>query len=223
MSPPASLVWLYRWMRQNRWARAFTVLTRVGLAIGFVGPGLQKMLGHRFHNPEILTPETTIGAFFEAFFQAPEFYAFVGAAQVVAGLLLLHPRTALLGAMVYLPIIANIFAITVALPFAGTVYITGAMLLAVLYLLAWDAPRLYVLVRGSGAVDLQPPIPHIRGATDRVAFALLLGSGLVFTLSARGYFGSESGLVMLGGVLVGAIGGGLYLLMTWRRRALAPA
>ena len=95
--------------------------------------------------------------------------------------------------------------------------------LAVFYLLAWDAPRLLLLVRGSGAVDLQPPIPHIRGATDRVAFALLLGSGLVFTLSARGYFGSESGLVMLGGLLVGAIGGGLYLLMTWCRRALAPA
>jgi len=28
---------------------------------------------------------------------------------------------------------------------------------------------------------------------------------------------------MLVGVFVGAIGGGLYLLMTWRRRALAPA
>lgn len=223
MSALTSFVSLYSWVRQNPWMRAFTVLTRVGLAIGFVGPGLQKVLGHRFHNPEILTPETTLGAFFEAFFQAPEFYAFVGAAQVVAGLLLLHPRTALLGALVFLPIIANIFAITVALPFGGTVYITGAMLLAAIYLLAWDAPRLFLLVRGSGTVSLQPPLSYIRGMADRVAFALLLGSGLLFTVSARGYFGPESALLMLAAILVGSAGGCLYLFMTWSHRVRTPA
>ena len=106
-------------VRRNHWAQAFTVFTRTLLAVGFIAPGLTKVLGDRFHNPEILTEETAIGTFFEAFFQAPEFYAFVGLAQVLAALLLLIPRTALLGAMIYLPIIANIFAITVSLNFGN--------------------------------------------------------------------------------------------------------
>jgi hypothetical protein len=120
----------------------FTGLTRVLLAIGFVPPGLKKVLGHRFANPEILTPATTIGGFFEAFFQAGEYYFFVGLAQVLAGLLLLVPATATLGALLYLPIIANIFVITWSMQFRGTWVITGLMLLANLYLLCWDWPRL---------------------------------------------------------------------------------
>ena len=66
----------------------------------------------------------------------------VGLMQVAAGVLLLIPGTALLGALLYLPIIVNIFVITVAMEFRGTWVIVGAMLLANLYLLAWDYDRL---------------------------------------------------------------------------------
>ena len=44
--------------------------------------------------------------------------------------------------LLYLPIIVNIFVITVAMQFRGTWVIVGAMLLANLYLLAWDYDRL---------------------------------------------------------------------------------
>ncbi len=131
---------------------AFTTLTRVLLAIGFIPPGLTKLLGTRF--TLIPAEASAIGLFFEGFFQSGEYYGFVGLMQVVAGVLLLVPRTALLGALIYLPIIGNIFVITVAMGFQGTWVIAGLMLLADVYLLAWDYDRLRtVLFRDP------PPLP----------------------------------------------------------------
>ena len=60
------------------------------------------------------------------------------------------PRTATLGAVVYFPIILNIFVVTVSLHFRGTWMITGLMLLACIYLLCWDYDKLKVLLRSSG-------------------------------------------------------------------------
>ena len=112
----------------------------MSLALGFIPPGLTKALGHRF---TLIPPEdSAVGLFFESFFQSGEYYGFVGITQVAAGVMLLVPYTALLGALLYLPIIVNIFVITVAMGFRGTWVIVGAMLLANLYLLAWDYDRL---------------------------------------------------------------------------------
>ena len=61
--------------------------------------------------------------------------------------LLLIPRTATLGALVYFPLILNIFVITVSLHFTGTPVITGLMLIACIYLLCWDADKLKSLIR----------------------------------------------------------------------------
>jgi uncharacterized membrane protein len=73
------------------------------------------------------------------------YYKFIGLGQLTAALLLLIPRTALLGAILYLPIILNICALTYATRFEGT-RIATLMLLADLYLLWWDYPRLkYIL------------------------------------------------------------------------------
>ena len=66
-------------------------------------------------------------------------------AQVIIALLLLIPRTALLGALMYFPIILNICILTYAVRFEGT-RITTFMLLANLYLLCWDYDRIkYIL------------------------------------------------------------------------------
>jgi uncharacterized membrane protein YphA (DoxX/SURF4 family) len=134
---------LYRRLRRQASLRAFTVVTRILLASGFIPPGLTKLLRRRF---TLIPPNDRIGAFFDAFFQAPAFYVFVGTMQVLAGVLLLIPRTAFLGALLYLPIIANIFVITVSMGFRGTWLITGLMLLANLYLIVWDLPRLRGIV-----------------------------------------------------------------------------
>ncbi|MEM8598613.1 MAG: DoxX family protein [Bacteroidota bacterium] len=124
----------------------FTVVTRLLLGVAFIPPGLTKVLGQRFANPEIVTPDTPIGYWFDAFFQTGGYYTFVGAAQVLAGVLLLIPRTALFGAVLYFPIIVNIWVLTVALHFGGTWIITSLMALGCLYLLCWDYDRLRALL-----------------------------------------------------------------------------
>lgn len=130
---------LHARVRQDRLLRAFTWFTRVLLAIAFTPSGLTKVLGNRFTQ---IPPSEPIGYFFEALYQSGFYYNFIGVAQLTAAILLLIPRTATLGAVVYFPIILNIFLITVSLNFTGTPFITGPMLLANIYLLCWDYDRL---------------------------------------------------------------------------------
>ena len=144
MSLSATLSKLSTRARQNRWLRWFTVATRILLAIGFLPSGLTKVLGNRF---TLLGPDTPIGYFFDALYQSGFYWHFIGLGQVLAAVLLLIPRTATLGAMVYFPIILNIFVITVSMHFRGTPFITGLMLLACIYLLCWDYDKLKTLLR----------------------------------------------------------------------------
>ena len=130
-------------LKQNRWLRRFTTMTRVLLALGFTPSGLTKLLGNRF---TILGPETPVGFFFEALYRSGFYWNFIGACQLLAALLLLIPRTVTLGAVLYFPLILNIFVITVSLHFTGTPVITGLMLLASTYLLCWDADKLKPLI-----------------------------------------------------------------------------
>ncbi len=175
---------LDRWhlhARKQWWLHDFTALTRVLLAIGFVPPGLVKVFGEPFTQGG---PDTPIGLFFTAFFQAEGYYAFVGAAQVLAGLILLWPRTATLGALIYLPIIANIFVITATLGFRGTWLVTGLMTLATVYLLAWDYHRLRALLPFA-ETEVENGMPQVRGRLRWTPAGLALGGG-VFLLVTRG-------------------------------------
>ena len=106
------------------------ILAPEGMQLGNAGPLAEA---------EVDTP---VGYFFDAFFQAGLYYQFVGVAQVTAGLLLLFPRTSLIGAVLYFPIIVNIAVVTNSLPFGNTGTIAVLMLLANLYLLCWDYGRL---------------------------------------------------------------------------------
>jgi hypothetical protein len=62
--------------------------------------------------------------------------------QVTAAALLLLPRTATLGALLYLPIIVNICVLTWAVRFVGSWVTAPLMVLANLYLLGWDYDKL---------------------------------------------------------------------------------
>lgn len=209
---------LDRWhwhARKQWWLHDFSNGTRVLLAIGFIPPGLIKVLGEPFTQAG---PETPIGLFFTAFFQAQGYYAFVGAAQVLAGLLLLWPRTATLGALIYLPIIANIFVITSTLGFRGTWLVTGLMTLATVYLLAWDYHRLRPLLPFAAA-DAEAGMPRVRGRLRWSPVGLALGGGM-FLLVTRGLM--TPSLLWLSLVLV-SLGGlaDLATLTVARRRRLS--
>lgn len=103
---------LFLWVRSKALFYRLTLFTRIMLAAGFIPTGMVKLLGQRFTT---MPPTTPIGAFFEAMYQTGLFWRFIGAVQVVAGVLLLVPRVAHLGALMFLPVIVSIVVITVAL------------------------------------------------------------------------------------------------------------
>ena len=89
-----------------------TAVTRLLLALSFIPSGLTKVVGRPFTS---LPTSNPVGYFFDAFFQAHEFYVFIGIAQLAAAILLLIPRTATIGALLYFPIALNIAVIAAAL------------------------------------------------------------------------------------------------------------
>jgi len=126
----------------NQWFRLFTVLCRVALALGFIPSGIVKISGERF---TALSSNHPLGHYFDALYHTGYYYTFIGVAQLVIAVLLLIPRTALLAAILYFPVILNICILAYATRFEGT-RITTLMLLANLYLLWWDYDRLkYIL------------------------------------------------------------------------------
>lgn len=130
-------------LRSYKLMQLFTWGTRILLFIGFLPSGLKKLLGERF---TLLGVETPVGFFFEALYRTGLYWNFIGFMQLLAGILLLIPRTSFLGALVYLPIIINILIIVVSMHFRGTPYIVALMLMANLYLLLWDYKKLKAVV-----------------------------------------------------------------------------
>ena len=135
MSIASTLDQLHLRVRENRWHRYFAVFNRIALAAGFLPSGLQKVIGERF---TVLPVNHPMGHFLDALYQTGYYYTFIGVMQVTAAVLLLIPRTATLGAAIYLPIILNICILTFAVRFDGSLVTSPLMVLACLYLLCWD-------------------------------------------------------------------------------------
>lgn len=144
-------------LRRNRWLRYFAVFCRIALALGFIPSGLVKVTGERFTG---LPSNHPLGHYFDALYLTDSYYTFIGVGQLLTALLLLIPRTALLGAIFYLPIILNICVLTYATRFEGT-RIATLMLLANLFLLAWDYPQLKHILPLSRAAE-NPPVVETR-------------------------------------------------------------
>ncbi|RYU96912.1 DoxX family protein [Emticicia agri] len=132
----------YAEAKGNKWFRGFTVFCRITLALGFIPSGWVKTIGERF---TALSNNHPLGNYFEALHHTGFYYTFIGVSQLLIALLLIIPRTAILGALLYFPIILNICILTYATRFEGTRIVT-LMLLANLYLLFWHYDRIkYIL------------------------------------------------------------------------------
>lgn len=121
------------------WTQLFTVFVRCLLALGFIPPSIVKIL----HKPFTVLPDSNpVGAYFSALYNTGFYYEFIGWSQLIAALLLLFPRTAHLGALMFFPIIANVAVLTTSVGFKGTWLLTILMSFAALYLVAWEYDRL---------------------------------------------------------------------------------
>src|ERR1043166_2777148 len=122
---------IYYEAKADKWFKRFAVFCRVALAASFIPAGYVKIIGERFTG---LPSNHPLGHYFDALHLTGFYYTFIGLSQVTAALLLLIPRTTLLGAILYLPIIVNICVLAYATRFEGT-RIATLMLLANLFLL----------------------------------------------------------------------------------------
>src|SRR6185295_12153362 len=130
---------IYYEAKSDKWFTRFAVFCRIALALSFIPAGYVKIMGERFAAG--LSPNNPLGHYFDALYLTGYYYTFIGIAQIVIAILLLIPRTSLLGALMYFPIIVNICVLTYATRFDGTRGVT-MMVLACLFLLIWDYDRL---------------------------------------------------------------------------------
>lgn len=140
MSLSTTLNQLHYKVKQNKVLQNFTIFNRVALAYGFITAGMVKIMGERFASG--LSGKHPMGHYLVALHETGFYYTFIGVLQVVAAVFLLIPRTATLGALIYFPIILNIYILTLATRFEGSWITSPLMVLANLYLLCWDYDKL---------------------------------------------------------------------------------
>lgn len=201
---------LHRRARGQFALQRLAILSRILLALAFLPTALVKVQGLPFTT---MSTDTPIGHFFDAMYRTGGYWRFIGASQLVTGALLLIPRTATLGAVLFFPVILNIFVITVALRFTGTPFITGGMLLAALFLLCWDYHRLKAVLfwPAAPAGPLPPVVPVSR--MELAGYLLGTAAGLVVLGAIRGQAPTAAVLP----ALTAGGGAGVVVLWAWVR------
>ncbi len=217
MSIEARLRELHERARRLPAFHRLAVISRILLVLAFVPTALVKVQGLRFTTISTSTP---IGYFFEAMYQSGFYWRFLGWSQLIAGVLLLVPRTATLGALLFFPIILNIFVITVSLHFTGTPVITGLMLLACVFLLCWDYHRFVPLLWNQRDGYDVAPAPHFP-TIERVGYVVGGAASMCVLFWTRGLaMGGPARQFLIASVSVAALAG-LMVVTGWVSAARA--
>jgi len=215
---PAPLDRLHASAQAQPWLHRFTLVNRLLLAMAFLPTGLVKATGQRF---TLLPVSNPIGFFFEAMYQTGPYWYFIGGMQVLAAVLLLIPATATLGALLFLPIGLSVFLITWGIGFGNTVFVTAGMLLSAIYLICWDADRIWAAlaaVWGPG-----PSRRTLEGThpVERLGWLLGAVAGMGLVMTTRGFIPGSAIPELF---FLGVAGAGCVVLgwvLAWRRRVTA--
>lgn len=134
-------------IKERFWMQIFIIYTRYFLGGAFVFASLIKLKGMRFTTESgEHYPIDNAWHFFETMYQSGLYWKFIGFGQLLAGCLLMTQKYARLGAIINLPIILNVFVITLSYNFNYTPVVTGVMLLANVVLIIWEWDILKVVV-----------------------------------------------------------------------------
>lgn len=134
-------------MKQKTFMQLFVIYLRYLIGFAFIFASLVKIQGFRFTTESgAENPINSSWHFFETLYQSGLYWRFLGISQFITGTLLVTQKYAKLGAILFLPIIVNVFVITISYDFRGTPIITGLMLLSTLFLIFWDWDALKVLI-----------------------------------------------------------------------------
>ena len=167
--------------RLGRWLH---LCVRFDLAFTMFGYGFAKFYGGQFGELTLsrLTqeigdtwPMTMVGTFMQG---SKPYELFGGGGEVLAGLLLFHPRTALLGAGVAIAVLTNVCALNWLYGVPVKLYSAHLLLYAIL-LLAPYRHRLWALFGSNGNA---PPV-DLRVATTRRAARVLTALGFAWVLA----------------------------------------
>jgi len=165
----------------HKWFRVFV---RFGLASQMFEYGMTKVIPVQFVSPSLnilATPAgdlsletllwTSIGA-------APAYQIFTGCVEMLGGILLVVPRTAMPGALVSLAAVTHVFVLNMTYDI-GLKLISFHLILLAVFLLAPDLPRLadfFLSDRAAGAAG-EPPLFRTRRA-NRIALVVQLLAGV---------------------------------------------
>ncbi len=167
----------------------FADFTRVLLAVGFFAPGLNKLMGLPFTT---LALDHPVGSFFDALYQTGFYYRFIGAAQVLAAILVLFRRTSTLGALLFFLITLNVFVVTISVPFGvGTPIVTGLMFLGSLFLVCWDYDKVKPLIPFPDfsvvkEQNISARIQPSSSIVSKLGYWVLAVAGIMLTCELRG-------------------------------------
>ncbi len=165
--------------RSYKWLYYFYVFLRIFLAYSFIVSGLVKIMGERFAAG--LSANHPMGQYLTALHNTGFYYTFIGITQVLASILLLIPRTVTLGALLYFPIIVNIFLLSYAVRFEGSSFTSPLMVCACLFLICWNYDKIkFILPLSAATTQNNNPIP--KPTSKRFPFLFFMGVATVIAI-----------------------------------------
>jgi hypothetical protein len=140
-----------QWYNEGLLSYWLRVILRYRLALGVLAYGFIKLFPLQAPTPSLSNLNTAYGdhsawkLFSLSLGIVPSYESFLGAVEVLGGLLLLHRKTATIGTLVLLPFLGNIFVSNLA--YEGQEYVYSGLLVTFgLVLFGYDAVRLFRLV-----------------------------------------------------------------------------
>lgn len=167
----------YRDINYNQFYYWLRVVVRYRLAIGIIGYGFIKFFPLQAPFPSISNLNTSYGDFtdWKIFSMSlgivPSYESFLGAIEILAGLLLFFRKTATIGAAIILVFTGNVFISNLAYEGGEFVYATYLISFA-LFVLWFDAQRIYNLVSLEQPTAPNSFKPHFVGKTKSLRLVL---------------------------------------------------
>ncbi len=132
------------------------LLIRLLLGFVFVVYGVVKLFGGQYYYGDFVIDSKTVDGTFLvwSFFGWSKAYAlFTGFGELLAGVLLLIPRTRTAGAVALFPVTLNITVMTFAFEFPGVKYASLTYTLLCAFLLLYDLPKLKLIFLSDAKTD----------------------------------------------------------------------
>ncbi|TSE05012.1 hypothetical protein FOF46_24365 [Aquimarina algiphila] len=195
-------------MKEKVWSQIFIIYTRLLIGGAFVFASIVKIKGNRFTAESgELNPINSAWHFFETMYQSGLYWKFIGIAQLIAGFLLMTQKYSKLGALFNLPIILNIFIITLSYYFAYTPVITGLMLLANLLLIIWEWDEIKILFNLTPTLDKRMRLEkdYIWQVIGLILFSFIFAFGLFFHEHNFGFWIIACFLIAILGLILGIL------------------